>query len=98
MTNYSIEPEGFLKAYDNEGRTLDRYSVQLIDMEEGTVYTVACSANPFEGVWSFSDDIPLYDDEELHEDIGKEIEWGDLPYNVQKAVYLHAAVAENFHK
>ncbi|AII27923.1 hypothetical protein LD13_gp022 [Bacillus phage Bobb] len=99
MTHYNTEPEGFHKAYDNEGNTFDRYTVQLFDYEEGTVYTVACSANPFDGVWSLSDSIPLYDDEEeLHEGIGKEIEWNDLPYNVQKAVYAHAAVAENFHE
>lgn len=98
MSNYTIEPEGFHKAYDNGGHTFDRYTIQLIDIEEGTVYTVACNANPSDGVWSFSDSIPLYDEEELHEDIGEELDWNDLPANVQKAVYLHAAVAENFHK
>lgn len=75
-----------IKAYDNGGKTFDRYSVLFMD--ESTTYAgstlyarLTMSENPFH-----PQGVGIADEEEDGAFMGKRIAFADLPENCQKAV------------
>lgn len=78
-------PKEVLHVFDNEGETVDRYSIVIL-YEDGESYVVTSSQNPTHplGVWS-SEEGYISASELTEEDkhIGKEIFWEDLPTSVQ---------------
>lgn len=87
-----IEKFDVMNVFDNEGYSIDRYTVWLLN-EAGDSYLVVSSENPShpQGVWSVSEnesiDIDsLNDEEEDNKHIGKEIEWDSLPLKVKTAI------------
>jgi len=86
------QPEEVMYIFDNEGETIDRYTICIL-YENGDSFTVATSYNPSHplGVWSLDENgyidlDELENDEEYNKNIGKQMEWGSLPYEVKEAV------------
>lgn len=73
----AIEPDGILGIYDNNGESMDRYSIH-IEYEDGTRMLLCSSPDP-RGISSRADS-HQYD---IGDHLGKEIEWGALPKLVQ---------------
>lgn len=79
----------YVRCYDNEGKTLDRYTVVFTGHYRrktgGQFMYLGMSASPFHGIGQhgFSDtqiDRPIYGH------LGKRIKFADLPTDCQKAV------------
>ncbi len=74
-----------VKCFDNQGETIDRYSIFLMDYEPrkttyGDMYTcLGASENPYMGFGQYSEGM-------LDADIGIEVSFTDLPELVQKFV------------
>lgn len=88
----ALSPQGgpkYVRCYDNEGETLDRYTVVFTGNYRrktgGQFIYLGMSASPFQGIGQhgFSDtqiDRPIY------RHLGKRIKFSDLPTDCQKAV------------
>jgi hypothetical protein len=68
-----------IRIFDNEGKTIDRYTVQI----EQDVYGMSYNPLSYQGINLYS--FTLKKGERLG-NVGKEINFDDLPEEVQKAV------------
>lgn len=81
-----------MNAFDNEGHTIDRYTIWIMN-DEGESYLIASSSVPThpQGVWSIEENASidldsLNDEEEDNSHIGKEVDWDILPYEVKNTI------------
>lgn len=85
MTNFIVD-----NVFDNGGYTIDQYTINITLVDSGASFLIGSSAKPShpQGVWSVEEGTYLLpeDIEEDDKNIGKEIEWYNLPLEVQKAV------------
>lgn len=76
--------------YDNGGETVDRYSIHAV-FSKNEQYLFCSSPNPFHplsGVWSTADSGNKW---EVGEHLGKQIDWNELPEDVQRAVIQYVS-------
>lgn len=93
MTTKTIEqPAEVICIFDNEGYSLDQYTISVMFEDPDKTFIIATSARPYHpaaGVWSIEEDALItadgLDDEFDNSHIGKEIQWEQLPYDVQEA-------------
>jgi hypothetical protein len=81
-----IQPVEVLDIYDNGGETFDRYSIHIL-LENGNRYLICTSYNPFEGVFSRAEPHQF----DLGKHLGTQIDWDELPLDVQKVVIQEIA-------
>lgn len=69
--------------YDNQGETIDRYSIYIC-LKDGFKYLICCCSNPThpQGVFSRAEEHQF----DLGKHLGKKIKWEQLPKSVQKIV------------
>ena len=80
----------YLRIYDNDGRSVDRYTVVYTQVKSGEQFFLAMSEHPFHpqrGV-CLHDSVPAYKpiDRPRYGHLGKKIKFIDLNENCQKAV------------
>lgn len=95
MDKFTIRPDEVVAIYDNGGYTLDRYTVAIeTDLNEEPInYVICCNSKPFNGIGHVEEgasipsdflDVDSMDyDEEFHKNVGKEIQWNNLPIDVR---------------
>lgn len=78
-----MKPIEVKNVYDNNGDTIDRYSI-YIESKDGENNLICCCSNPSSPYGVFS---RAYSHQfDLGEHLGKEIEWEDLPSSVQNVI------------
>lgn len=78
------QPFEVVHIFDNGGKTLDRFTVQIL-FEDGESYLIGSGNQPI-GMFTTQEGY-LNSEEWLEENEDeKEIQWEELPYEVQKAV------------